>query len=128
MHTFKPDFLTAFGMIALAAWTVTWVMWILGRQHWRQGMAEAVLSTALCGFAYACFALQSRLGMVELQVTAKILISAAIAAFTIALQRFRQSTDWKRDAAIVVLPLIGSLALVPLYLRRPDAVETAARG
>ena len=116
MHTFKPDFLTAFGMIALAAWTVTWVMWILGRQHWRQGMAEAVLSTALCGFAYACFALQSRLGMVELQVTAKILISAAIAAFTIALQRFRQSTDWKRDAAIVVLPLIGSLALVPLYL------------
>ncbi|QIL83223.1 GGDEF domain-containing protein [Diaphorobacter sp. HDW4A] len=116
MNSFRPDFLTAFGMTALAAFTVSWVMWILGRQHWRQGMSQAVLSTLMCGVAYTCFALQSKLGIMALQVTAKILISVAIAAFTIALQRFRQSTHWPRDWATIVLPIAGSLFLAALYV------------
>ena len=101
MHSLQPDLLTAFGMTALAAFTVSWVMWMLGRQHWQQGMSQAVLSTSLFGLAYVFFALQSKLGVVELQATSKTLISAAMAAFTIALQRFRQSTDISRDSATV---------------------------
>ena len=116
MNSFRPDFLTAFGMTALAAFTVSWVMWILGRQHWRQGMSQAVLSTLMCGLAYTCFALQSKLGVTFLQVTAKILISVAIAAFTIALQRFRQSTHWPRDWATMLLPVAGSMMLAVIYL------------
>ena len=111
-----PDFLTAFGMTALSAWTVSWVLWMLGRQYWRQGMAQAVLSTALFGLAYVFFALQSKLGVVELQVLSKTLISAAMAAFTVALQRFRQSTDWRRDSVVVVVPLLGSLLLALWYV------------
>ncbi len=109
--TLIPDFLTAFGMTALAAWTVSWVLWMLGRQYWRQGMSQAVLSTWLFGCSYIFFALQSKLGVVELQVVSKTLISAAMAAFTVALQRFRQSTDWKRDGFVVGAPLVGSLLL-----------------
>lgn len=116
MRGFTPDFLTAFGMTALAAFTVSWVMWVLGRPYSRQGMVQAVLSTLVCGVAYTCFALQSRLGILELQVTAKILISVAISLFTLALQRFRQSTDWPRDTAALVLPVIASLVLAALYL------------
>ena len=116
MQAFTPDFLTAFGMTALAAFTVSWVMWILGRQYSRQGMTAAILSTLVCGVAYVCFALQSKLGIVALQVTAKILITVAIAAFTIALQHFRQNTHWPRDMATLLLPVAASLALVPLYL------------
>ncbi|QIL83224.1 GGDEF domain-containing protein [Diaphorobacter sp. HDW4A] len=116
MHALTPDFLTAFGMTALAAWTVSWVMWILGRQYWRQGMSQAVLSTVLLGFAYIFFALQSKLGMIELQVTSKTLITAATAAFTIALQRFRQSTDWKRDSITIIAPLLASSILAIISL------------
>ncbi|QIL71415.1 GGDEF domain-containing protein [Diaphorobacter sp. HDW4B] len=116
MHSLQPDLLTAFGMTALAAFTVSWVMWMLGRQHWQQGMSQAVLSTSLFGLAYVFFALQSKLGVVELQATSKTLISAAMAAFTIALQRFRQSTDLARDSATVLLPLLGSLALAVMFL------------
>lgn len=116
MKGFTPDFLTAFGMTALAAFCVSWVMWVLGRQYWRQGMSQAVISTAVCGVAYTCFALQSRLGVMELQVTAKILITVAIAAFTIALQRFRQSTHALRDWSTLLLPVMASLVLAYLYL------------
>ena len=125
MKAFSPDFLTAFGMTALAAFTVSWVMWVLGRQYSRQGMTAAILSTLVCGVAYVCFALQSKLGIVALQVTAKILISVAIAAFTIALQRFRQKSRWRRDTATLLLPVIASLALVPLYL--PEDLPTFNR-
>ena len=116
MQTFQPDFLTAFGMTALAAFTVSWVMWILGRQYGRQGMTLAIVSTATCGVAYTCFALQSRLGIMELQVTAKILISVAISAFTIALQHFRQNPDLRRDSFTLLGPFLASLALAMVYL------------
>ena len=116
IQSFKPDFLTAFGMIALSAVCVSWVMWLLGRQYWRQGIAYAVLSSLLCGVAYAIFAVQAKLGMLELQVTAKILISVAIATFTIALQRFRQSKEWWRDGLSLLLPVVASLLLAAWYL------------
>lgn len=116
MQAFKPDFLTAFGMIALSAFTVSWVMWILGRQYWRQGMSHAVFSTAVCGVAYTIFALQAKLGIIELQVIAKTLISVAIASFTIALQRFRESHEWVRDTALMWLPIAASFALAVIYL------------
>ena len=115
-HLFKPDFLTAFGMIALASFCVSWVVWVLGRQYWRQGVSQAVVSTLLCGVAYTIFALQARLGLLELQVIAKILISVAISAFTIALQRFRQSNKPWRDHATLWLPVVASVALVFWYL------------
>ena len=113
---FKPDFLTAFGMIALSAFCMVWVMSSLGRAYWRQGIAEAVWSAALCGVAYAIFAVQAKLGMVELQVLAKTLISVAISAFTVALQRFRHSYAAVRDVSTVVLPVVASLALAWWYL------------
>ncbi|QNP47666.1 GGDEF domain-containing protein [Diaphorobacter aerolatus] len=103
-------------MTALAAFTVSWVMWMLGRQHWRQGISQAVLSAALFGVAYLFFALQSMLATVELQVASKTFISAAMAAFTVALQRFRQSTDVTRDSITVFAPLLGSLALAVMYV------------
>ena len=115
-HLFKPDFLTAFGMIALSAFCMVWVLWALGRQYWRQGIAEAVISAALCGVAYALFAVQAKLGITELQVIAKILINVAIGAFTIALQRFRQSHVWLRDVLTIVLPVVASLLLAGVYL------------
>ena len=116
MQSLRPDFLTAFGMTALAAWTLSWMLWMLGRQYWRQGMSQAILSTALFGSAYIFFALQSQLGIVALHVLSKTLISAAMAIFTIALQRFRQSTDWQRDSATVWIPLVFTLALAALLL------------
>ena len=115
-HLFKPDFLTAFGMIALSAFCTVWVLWALGRQYWRQGVAEALTSAALCGVAYSIFAVQAKLGSIELQVIAKTLISVAISAFTLALQRFRQSHHRQRDAATWAIPVIASLALAWWYL------------
>ncbi len=111
MTALRPDFMTAFGMTAIAAWTVSWVMWVLGRRHMQQGMWQAILSTTLFGAAYACFALQSHLGLTLLQFSAKLLVSAATATFTIALQRFRQSSDLNRDATTVLAPVLASLAL-----------------
>lgn len=116
IQSFKPDFLTAFGMIALSAFCVSWVMWMLGRQYWRQGISQAVFSSLLCGVAYSMFAVQANLGLIELQVTAKILISVTIGLFTIALQRFRQSKEWLRDWLTVLLPIAVSLLLAFWYL------------
>ena len=33
MKSLTPDFLTAFGMTAMSAFTVSWVLWALGRQY-----------------------------------------------------------------------------------------------
>lgn len=128
MHSLRPDLLTAFGMMALTAFMLAWVLWMLGRQQWRQGMSQAVLSGALFGVAYLFLALQSTLGAVGLQATSKALISAAIATFTLALQRFRQSTDPARDAAAVLLPLLGSLALAVMFLPKDLAAFNRMQG
>ncbi len=116
MKTLTPDFLTAFGMTAMSAFTVTWVLWALGRQYWHQGMSWAIGSTFLYGCAYISFSLQNILGWIELQACSKILISAAMAAFTIALYRYRQSENQSRDALILILPIALSLLLAALYL------------
>lgn len=44
MKSFTPDFLTAFSMTAMFAFTVAWVMWALGKKYWQQGLAWAIAS------------------------------------------------------------------------------------
>jgi diguanylate cyclase (GGDEF)-like protein len=116
MKSLTPDFLTAFGMTAMSAFTVSWVLWALGRQYWHQGMSWAIGSTFLYGCAYISFSLQNILGWIELQVFSKILISAAMATFTIALHHYRQVDNKARDALILILPIALSLGLAAFYL------------
>lgn len=106
-----PDFLTAFSMAALTAFTVSWVMWALGKQYWKQGMSWAVLSTLLYACAYISFLLQNMLEWVVISVISKLFISFAIGTFTVALERFCQSTQWKRDYAILFIPILTTVAL-----------------
>ncbi|QNN57224.1 GGDEF domain-containing protein [Diaphorobacter ruginosibacter] len=110
------DLPNTFGMIAIAAWTASWVLWVLGRQYVRQGMPLAIASTALLGLSYLGLALHGTLEWAGQQVFSRVMASAALAAFTIALQRFRQSREWQRDSATVLIPLLGSLALAALFL------------
>lgn len=107
-----PDALTALGMTAMSASTAAWVMWALCRQYWRLGMAWAVTSTVLYGLTALLLALQSMQASMELQVSSTALASTAIAAFSIALERFSQRYHLLRDVVTVLLPLLASLMLV----------------
>jgi len=116
VKSFTPDFLTAFSMTAIFAFTVAWVMWALGKKYWRQGLSWAIASTLLYGFSYTAYTLQILLELTQFQVISTLLTSAAIATFTIGLYRFNQNTEWKRDLTILILPLVISTFLVIFYL------------
>ncbi|QOW46731.1 GGDEF domain-containing protein [Acinetobacter piscicola] len=111
MNLPSPDFLTAFSMAALTAFTVSWVMWALGKHYWKQGMSWAVISTLLYAFAYISFLLQNILEWFVIPVISKLFISFAIATFTVALERFCQSTQWNRDCAVILIPIFATLTL-----------------
>lgn len=117
-----PDYLTAIGMTAISAFTASWVLWALGRQYWHQGISWAIGSALLYGCAYISFSLQNVLGWVELQISSKILINAAISMFTIALYQYRQSENKQRDLFILVFPILVSLLLAVVYI--PDNIAT----
>lgn len=109
--TLAPDLLTALGMIALSAWSLAWVMWLLGREHWRQGLAQAVLSLLCFGAAYFFFGLESRIRNSWLQFASVFSIGLGISLFTLALHSFRQSQKQLRDALTLALPAMASLLL-----------------
>ena len=109
--TLAPDLLTALGMTALSAWSLAWVMWLLGRAHWRQGLAQAVLSLICFGTAYFCFGLDSRVRHSGLQFASVCAIGWGISFFTLALHRFRQNHHTLRDALTWALPALASILL-----------------
>lgn len=116
MTPLLPDFFTAYGMACLSAFTVVWVMWALGRQYWQQGMALTLASTLLSALAYGLLALHTRWNLIALLVVSQALLSMAIGVFTVAIQRFRQSSDRGRDATTVLLPTGVSLLLAAWLL------------
>lgn len=107
----QPDFLTAFGMTALSAFAMAWLMWMLGRPHWHQGVAQAVAAQIIFGLAYACFSIQTQVHGVTFQVMSKTLIAIGIATFTWAILRFQQRTEHWRPLVVVSMPLMASLLL-----------------
>lgn len=106
-----PDFLTAFGMSALTAFTVAWVMWALGKQYWKQGMSWGISSVLLYGFAYISFVLQNSLDFKLLHVLSKLLVSLGISTFSLAIFRFCQSQLKIRDYAVVCVPIFMTITI-----------------
>ena len=78
MPMFSPDFLTVFSMISLSSFLVCWILWLMGRQYWQQGLSFAVLSTALYGCASVAFSLQSISQHLVFLIISKLLICLAI--------------------------------------------------
>jgi diguanylate cyclase (GGDEF)-like protein len=114
--SFSPDFSTAYGMTAIAGGAISWIIWALGRQYWHKGISYAIASTLLFCLTFPFLALQSRFGSPSFDFMARLLACSAMVAFALALQRFRQSTDWRRDAATALLPIGTALALAAYYL------------
>ena len=112
-------------MTAIAGGAISWVTWALGRQYWNKGISYAIASTLLFCLAFPFFALQSRLGSATFDFLARLLACMAMVAFALALQRFRQSTDWRRDLATAILPVGAALALAAIYL--PEQLPTFQR-
>lgn len=115
MPALLPDWFTAFGMLTIVALTVAWVMWVLGRKYGPQGMALAIASTLLYAVAYLFNALQFKLESVLLVIASQLCMTAAIAVFTIAVQRFNQRISTHRDAVTLLLPLVAALLLAVFY-------------
>ena len=118
MPSLAPDFLTALGMTGLAAWVLAWVIWVLGRPFWRQGLSQGLWCNILIGVAYLLLALVSRNASFPLLIAALLLVCLATSCFTIALQRFRQSDQIVRDSLILFLPQATTMVLAALLL--PD--------
>jgi diguanylate cyclase (GGDEF)-like protein len=116
MTPFAPDFSTAYGMTAIAGGAISWVIWTLGRQYRHKGIAYAIASTLLFCLAFPFFALKSRIDSSMLDFMARFLANLGMVAFALALQRFRQSTDWKRDLATAIVPITATLLLAAHYL------------
>lgn len=116
MPVLLPDPMTALTMMALSTGAMAWVMWALGRQYAQQGMAWAIASTLLYGLTYLCLGLHRHLATAGLLVTAQWLGCAAIAAFTLALQRWAQQRHSLRDRLTVLLPLLATLLLALVFL------------
>ena len=122
MTPLLPDFFTAYGMACLSAFVVGWIMWVLGRQYWQQGMGLTLASTLLCALAYGLLALQTHWALSALYAASQALLSMAVGVFTLAIQRFRQSTDTGRDATTVLLPT-GISLLLAAWLLHKDPVR-----
>lgn len=116
MPMFSPDFSTVFSMISLSSFLVCWILWLMGRQYWQQGLSFAVLSTALYGCAYAAFLLQSIAQHLVFLVVSKLLICLAISVSILSIQRFRQSHRPIRDLATVSLPILVTTGLAFLFI------------
>lgn len=100
------DIYTAFGMVALSAWTLLGVLWLLGRRFWAQGVPY-VMAAAFCfGVAYWLFAIQKSLPPAWAMTGAHLCISVAIALLAIGYQRFRGQQWSLTDAITLGLPLL----------------------
>lgn len=111
MPSMMPDLMTAFGMTALAAFVAAWLLWLRGRLHRDKGVRQAILAALLFGVAYLVLAVQARLPDPLLQVASRVLVSAGIAAYTLALLRFRQRSGRVREVLVFVVPVLGNLLL-----------------
>lgn len=116
MPSLAPDFLTALGMTGLAAWVLAWVIWVLGRPFWHQGLSQGVWSNLQIGLAYLLLALVSRSTSVPLLVAAQMLVCLATSSFIVGLQRFRQSDRMVRDSLTLFLPQVTTMTLAAVLL------------
>ena len=104
------DLYTAFGMVALSAWTLVGVLWLLGRQFWAQGVPYMMAAAFCFGVAYWLFAIQKSLPPAWAMTGAHLCISVAIALAGIGYQRFRGQAWGRADVITLGLPLLVLLA------------------
>ena len=116
MPLFSPDFLTVFSLLSLSSFMVAWLLWIMGRQYWQQGISQVVLSSILFGGAYAGFAIHSLFNEMTLLILSKLIICLALSIFTLAIQRFRQFFNPIRDLITVSVPLMLSIGLMFIFI------------
>lgn len=114
MQPLSPDYFTALGMTALAAWSLAWMQWVMGRSYWHQGLAHSMAAMIFFGISYALFALETRIPLMLLKATGMASINVAVACFTLSLQRFRGSTRTIRDALTVLIPVVFT-ALITIH-------------
>ncbi len=105
MFAARPDLFTAIGLTAVSAFVTAWMLWALGRKHWREGTGLAVLAALLDGTAYMCWTLDWLLGMPALKVAAAALLSAGLSAFTLALDSYPSWRHRWHRITIAVLPV-----------------------
>lgn len=105
MFAARPDLFTALGLTAVSAFVTAWMLWALGRQHWRQGTGLAVLAALLDGAAYTCWTLHMLLGMPALKIAAAALLSAGLSAFTLALDTYPSWRHRWHRLAIALIPV-----------------------
>lgn len=105
MFAARPDLFTALGLTAVSAFVTAWMLWALGRQHWRQGTNLAVLAALLDGAAYTCWTLHMLLGMPALKIAAAALLSAGLSAFTLALDTYPSWRHRWHRLAIALIPV-----------------------
>lgn len=121
-----PDLLTAFGMHAITAWALAWVMASMGRAYLHQGMSWGIASACLWGTAHGALVGYVLDGQGLWLLSAAMLVSVALGSFTVALQRFRQSTSMRRDALIMLLPTAAQTGLGAAVLIRATDQGLAA--
>lgn len=107
---------TAFGMIALSAWTLIGVFWLLGRRFWRQGVPYMMAAAFGFGVAYWLFAIQKMLSPTWAITGAQLAICLSIGVLTLCYQRFCQQPWGRLDALTLGLPVLVfalGLAIAP---------------
>lgn len=116
MQMFSPDFLTVFSLISLSSVLVAWVLWLIGRLYWQQGLAFAVLSSLLYACAYLVLTIYSAFDHLLFLLTSKLLICLGISVSTLSIQQFRQSREQLRDFMIVFVPIIITVILAAILM------------
>ncbi len=116
------DFHTAFGMTALAGWSLVGLLWLVGRNFPRQGVGFVMASLFMFGTGYFFMALAKTWPAVPTMVAAYICVGAGSALVALGINRFRRKPwgwiDWVLVALPVVFPLLWTVIAGPNFLLR----------
>ena len=126
LRELSPDLMTAFAMSGLAGWAAAWLTWLRGhRQHWHQGVPEAVAASIFLGLAYLFMAVQVRAGWAGLELACRCALSVSVACYTLALVRFsHRGRPWQETVVIGLPLLLTGLLACWLLPAQPDQLAS----
>lgn len=125
MPVLFPDTFTAWVMTGAVACLLAWALRMLGHAYWRKGLSLAAASTASYGVGYACAALSTQQPETLWRLLQALAFNFAIAALTLAIERFRDRQHTRRALAIVLLPMAATLLLSAARLSVPTPWQQA---
>ncbi len=103
------DFHTAFGMTALSGWSLVGLLWLVGRNFPRQGVAWVMASVFMFGTGYFFMALATTLPTVPAMVTAYVCIGFGSSLVAVGINRFRRKPWGWQDGLLLAIPVVFPL-------------------